>query len=182
MATAPSELSPAVSAVEGERLVAPTPPDRRRRRSRLRTGGLTPYALLTPALIVLALITGWPLIQLLVMSVQEFGRAQVFGAPPAFVGIGNYVEILTDPTFWQVLGRSVGLAAACVVSTMVLGILIALLMKRLGTVLRTLVSVGLLLAWGLRTLQARCSSPGGQLAFRIATLGYALPGTVLALG
>ena len=153
MATASSELSPAVSAVEGERLVGPIPP-RDRRRARLRPAGFTPYALLTPALIVLALITGWPLIQLLVMSFQEFGRAQVFGAPPGFVGVDNYVEILTDPAFWQVLGRSVGLAAASVVATMVLGVLIALLMKRLGTALRTLVSVGLLLAWAMPPLSA----------------------------
>ena len=35
------------------------------------------------------------------MSFQEFGRAQVFGAPPEFVGFENYVAILTDPEFWR---------------------------------------------------------------------------------
>ena len=44
------------------------------------------------------------------------------------------------------------------------------------------VAIGLLLALGLRLLQARGASTGGQAAFRIATLGYALPGTVLAIG
>src|SRR3546814_15193249 len=52
------------------------------------------------------------------------------------------------------LSRSLAFAAVCVVLTMVLGILIALLMRRLGTVLRTLVSIGLLLAWAMPPLSA----------------------------
>lgn len=156
MSTASSRQlpAPAVSAVDGERLTAPEPTRPDRRRAFRRAGGFTPYALLTPALIVLAVITGWPLLQLLIMSFQKFGRAQVFGAPPEFVGLGNYLEVLSDPEFWQVLWRSVGLAAVCVVATMVLGILVALLMKRLGAVLRTVVSIGLLLAWAMPPLSA----------------------------
>ena len=44
------------------------------------------------------------------------------------------------------------------------------------------VAIGLLLAWGLRLLQSRGAATGGQTAFRLATLGYSLPGTVLAIG
>lgn len=154
MSTASRQLPPAVSAVDGERLIAPPDPPAKGRRRLLRRGGFTPYALLTPALIVLAVITGWPLLQLLIMSFQEFGRAQVFGAPPEFVGADNYAAVLADPEFWEVLGRSVLFAAACVILTMVLGVLVALLMRRLGTVLRTLVSVGLLLAWAMPPLSA----------------------------
>lgn len=51
----------------------------------------------------------------------------------------------------------------------------------LAATLATLV-IGLLLAWALRLLQARRAAPGSHAAFRIATLGYALPGTVLAIG
>ena len=146
--TTQSTLGPPTGVVDDD---TPDPlPPRRGRRS----GRFTPYALLVPALIVLTLITGWPLLQLLIMSVQEFGRAQVFGAPPEFVGLANYLDVLTDPEFWQVLGRSLVFAAVCVVVTMVLGVLIALLMKRLGTVLRTTVSIGLLLAWAMPPLSA----------------------------
>lgn len=154
MSTLHSDVSPAVSAVDGERLVAPTPPESPGARRRMRPGSFTPYALLAPALLVLAAITGWPLIQLVVMSFQEYGRAQVFGAPPEFVGLENYLGILSDPQFWQVLTRSLLFAAVCVVTTMVLGILVALLLRRLGTVLRTVVSIGLLLAWAMPPLSA----------------------------
>ncbi|GAA3204773.1 sugar ABC transporter permease [Microbacterium terregens] len=154
MSSVRDDLGPAVSAVEGERILAPQPPAAPGAKRARRAGGFTPYALLVPALIVLAAITGWPLIQLFVMSFQEFGRAQIFGAPPEFVGLGNYADVLTDPEFWQVLGRSVVLAAVCVIATMILGVLVALLMKRLGAALRTLVSVGLLLAWAMPPLSA----------------------------
>lgn len=154
MTTTDSGPPPVVSSVDGERLVAPQPAPRRSPRRRRPTGGLTPYALLVPASIVLAAIVGWPLVQLLVTSMQEFGRAQVFGAPPEWVWFDNYVSVLTDPAFYAVLGRSLVFAAACVVITMLLGTLIALLLQRLPKGFRLLLSLGLLLAWAMPPLSA----------------------------
>lgn len=156
MTTTDAGLTPAVSSVDGERLTAPqSEPPRPSRRSRRRpSGGFTPYALLVPASIVLAAIVGWPLIQLLVTSMQEFGRAQVFGAPPSFVWFENYVDVLTDVSFYEVLGRSLVFAAGCVVVTMALGTLIALLLTRLPKAFRLLLSIGLLLAWAMPPLSA----------------------------
>ena len=152
MTTVDSGLDPAPSAVEGERLTAPhlKPAGTPRRRR----GGITPYALITPALIVLALIVGWPLIQLIVTSFQEFGRAQVFGAPPTWVWFENYAKVLTDPVFYGVLSRTLVFAAVCVISTMGIGTLIALMMTRLPKAFRVLLSVGMLLAWAMPALTA----------------------------
>lgn len=113
-----------------------------------------PALLLVPGLAVIALITGWPLVRLVVMSFQEFGRAQIFGAPPEFVGLDNYVDVLTDIGFWAVLVRSLLLCVACVVATMGLGVAVAALMTRLNRVTRGLVSIGLLLAWAMPPLSA----------------------------
>jgi len=155
MSTASSRLTPAVLPVDGDGALMPPGVTQPSRRSRfVRAGGFTPYALLTPALLALLVITAWPLLQLVIMSFQEYGRAQVFGAAPEFVGLNNYVAILTDPEFWGVLGRSVIFAAVCVVATMVLGTLVALLLDRLGGIVRTFVSVGLLLAWAMPPLSA----------------------------
>lgn len=127
---------------------ADTAPRRRPRRT------LTPFALLAPALVMLAVFIGWPLIQTIVMSFQEYGRAQIFGQPAPFVGLDNYIAVLTDGEFWLVLARSIGLCAVCVAATMVLGILIALMLERLGRVMRFAVSVALLLAWAMPALTA----------------------------
>ena len=44
------------------------------------------------------------------------------------------------------------------------------------------VAIGLVLAWALRVAQQRRAFSRAQIAFRVSTLGYALPGTVLAIG
>lgn len=124
------------------------PPSRRRRPS------VTPFLLLAPAIIMLAVFIGWPIVQMVVMSFQEFGRAQIFGAAPSFVGLDNYLAVLGDPEFWRVLGRSVVLCLVCVAATMVLGVLVALLMTKLGAAMRTAVSIALLLAWAMPALTA----------------------------
>lgn len=110
--------------------------------------------LLLPSAVILLVMTGYPLVRMMLNSLQEYGKAQIFGAPPEWVGVDNYVAILTDPEFWAVALRSFALMAVLVVVTMVLGILIALLMTRLGRVLRLLVQIGLLLAWAMPPLSA----------------------------
>lgn len=117
-------------------------------------GWFTPYALLVPSVVVLAVVIGWPLIQLFVMSFHEYGRAQVFGAPAPFVAFDNYLKVLGDKQFWNVLGRSILFCAVCVVLTMGGGTLIALLMTKLSKAFRLLVSIGLLLAWAMPALTA----------------------------
>ncbi|TPW74668.1 carbohydrate ABC transporter permease [Schumannella soli] len=125
-------------------------PAGRRRRGHV---GL-PLALLVPSTVVLAVVIGWPLIQLVIQSFQQYGRAQVFGAPAPFIGFQNYANVLSDPKFWNVLGRSVLFCVVCVVITIVLGTLVALLMQRLNKGFRTLLSIGLLLAWAMPPLSA----------------------------
>lgn len=115
---------------------------------------LTPLYLLIPAGVVLLALTAWPLIQLIVTSFLEFGRAQIFGAAPAFVGLDNYADVLTDAEFWQVLGRSVAFCLVNVLLTMLLGIAIGVLMTKLGAGFKLLVSVGLLLAWAMPPVTA----------------------------
>lgn len=125
---------------------APAPTKRKKRRDG------TPLVLLLPALIMLVVFIGWPLFQLIIMSFQKYGREQIFGAPPSFVWFDNYIKVLTDSEFWVVLGRSFGLMVVCAAATMVFGVAIALMMKSLGKVMRTVVSVGLLLAWAMPAL------------------------------
>jgi N,N'-diacetylchitobiose transport system permease protein len=127
---------------------------RGRRLSSRRRGELLPWLLLIPAGIVILALTAYPLIQLVIISFQEFGRAQIFGAPPTWVWFENYLKVLSDETFWIVLGRSVLFALVNVLTTMTLGILIALLMTRLNRGFKLLVSAGLLLAWAMPPITA----------------------------
>lgn len=121
---------------------------------RRRGAGILPWLLLAPAAAMLLAIIGWPLLQLVIVSFQKFGRAQVFGAAPEWIGVENYTTVLGDGTFWEVLGRTIAFAGVCVVVTMLLGTALALLMMRLPKAFRLLMSVGLLLAWAMPALTA----------------------------
>jgi N,N'-diacetylchitobiose transport system permease protein len=129
---------------------APARPGRRGRRLR----PLVPYLLLAPSLLVLAAILGFPLYRLVVISLQQYGLRELIAGRGRFVGLQNYRDIVTDPFFWTVVTRTVLFAAVCVGLTMVLGTLVALLLRNLARPMRVLVTAGLVAAWAMPTLTA----------------------------
>lgn len=122
---------------------------RRRAPRRKPRGKLAPYALLIPSLLVLAAALGYPLVWQAVTSLQQFGLAQQFGKPPEFVGLRNYLDLISDPYTWIVVARSLGFCLVSAGSTMVLGVGLALLMKRVNKVVRSILQTALLLAWAM---------------------------------
>jgi N,N'-diacetylchitobiose transport system permease protein len=125
---------------------------------KIRRGGrrssVLPYALLLPATVVLVAMLGYPLWRLVVLSLQEFGLAQVFGRPAKWIGLANYREILGEGYFWTVLWRTIAFCAVNVVLTMMLGVLTALLLDALGKRMRLLVGASLIVAWSIPPLTA----------------------------
>ena len=113
-----------------------------------------PYILLLPAIAALGLMLGFPLIRLATLALQDFSLKQQFGAPAEWVGLRNFGDILGDPEFWTILKRTVVFCAVNVVLTMVIGMAVALLLKRLGRRMRLLTMVGLMLAWSMPALTA----------------------------
>jgi N,N'-diacetylchitobiose transport system permease protein len=111
-----------------------------------------PYALLLPAVIALALMLGYPIIRLCTLALQEFGLKQQFGAAADWVGFDNFRAIFHDAEFWSVLRRTVLFCVVNVALTIVLGMAIALLLKRLGSKMRLLTMLGLMLAWSMPAL------------------------------
>ena len=122
------------------------------RRRRLQP--LIPYALLAPALLVLAAILGFPMYRLVSLSFQQYGLKELFAGRGTFIGLRNYQDILTDSFFWTVVARTVAFAAVCVGLTMGLGTVVALLLRNLGRTMRVLVTAGLVAAWAMPTLTA----------------------------
>jgi len=115
---------------------------------RARRPRFTPLWLLMPALLVLGPMFAYPLYQLGLLSLYDYGQPQVSGGVPArFVGAGNYRDLLNDPTFWAVLGQTVVFATACVVATLAVGAALAVLLTRVSPLPRALLSVAALTAW-----------------------------------
>lgn len=134
----------------------PTAPAVAKKPSRGRSSGAgTPWLLLAPCLLILALVLGYPLVRLVTLSFQEFGQSQLWGFKPAeSVGFDNFSKVLGDSEFWAVVVRTVVFAAGCVIFTMVAGMLIALLLQRVSGWVKTLVNIALVASWGMPIIVA----------------------------
>lgn len=129
-----------------EAVGAPGAPPREGRAARK---GSLPYLLLLPALGLTAVFLGWPLVNNAMLSFQNLNMTQLIQHVTEWNGLGNYTDTLTSDTFWRVTLRSVLFTAVNVVAIMIAGTLIGLLLARLGTKMRLLLSVGLVLAWAM---------------------------------
>jgi N,N'-diacetylchitobiose transport system permease protein len=110
--------------------------------------------LLLPASVLLALVLGYPIVNMVVLSLQQAKLRNIVRGNTTWNNFANYTSILTDPYFWEVVMRTVAFAAVCVTATMVLGTLVALLLNKLGSKMRLFVLVGLLLAWATPAVTA----------------------------
>ncbi|MCR6689505.1 sugar ABC transporter permease [Cellulomonas sp.] len=120
------------------------PPAPRRRRV-----PAAPYLLLLPALLALLAGLAYPVGRQVVMSLQKFGLEQQFGQPPEFVGADNFARVFTDDSLWSVVLRSIVFCLVNAGLTVLIGLGFALLMRAVGTAVRIVLQVCLLLAWAM---------------------------------
>lgn len=124
----------------------PAPPRARRRRGAL--GDRTiPYLLLAPAVITMLVLLGWPAIQVVGISFRKLDLGELVRGEVVWVGLRNYADVLADPEVWTITLRTVVFTLACVVGTVLAGLLIAVLMRHLSSAVRVAVQVTLVLAW-----------------------------------
>jgi len=115
---------------------------------------LAPLALLSPAVVIVLVVLGYPMARQLMMSFQEFGLAQQFGQAPVWVGLDNYVSILTDSYFWTVLAKSLAFCAWTAGLTMLMAVGFALLMRSASGWSRTIMNISLVVVWAMPLLAA----------------------------
>jgi len=114
-----------------------------RRRSRL------PHILITPTIIVLIAALGYPVAWQIITSFKEFGLRQQFGVPADWVGLANYVEIVSDPALWAIVLRSLVFCLVVSFATVLIGGALAGLMNSVHKAARITLQVALLLAWAM---------------------------------
>src|SRR5581483_3236550 len=119
---------------------------RRRRSARRRiAGGAMPYLLVAPVVVVLGAILGYPIYNLVRLSLQRYGLFELINHHGSYVGLRNFGRVLHDPIFWHTLERTVVFTLANVGLTMAIGTLMALLLVRVSTWVRLLLTAGLVL-------------------------------------
>jgi N,N'-diacetylchitobiose transport system permease protein len=111
--------------------------------------GAVPYLLVAPVILVVGAILGYPLYELVTLSFQQYGLAELIQRQGIWIGFDNYESVLRDPIFWDTLLRTVVFTAANVALTIVLGTLIALLLVQVSAWVRVLLTAGLVLVWSM---------------------------------
>ena len=101
----------------------------------------TAWLLLAPSLLIMLGVTLWPVISTFILSF--FNVPTGINQVRTFVGLGNYLTMLNDQTFWETIGR---------------------------TLYFTIVSVGLELALGLGIAQLIHSHPPGWQFLRFSLI------------
>jgi putative spermidine/putrescine transport system permease protein len=81
---------------------------------------LLPVVLLAPGLALILLLFLYPLFRLVVQSFLE-----------PTPGFGNYVEVVTDPTLWQIIETTLVISAQCTAATLLLAYPVSYLLSQL---------------------------------------------------
>ncbi len=129
---------------------ATSPPQVRNRKRRNRL----PLVLIVPTVVLLVAALGYPIGWQVVTSFKQYGLMQQFGAPAPFVGLDNYIALVTDPYMWTVVVRSIVFCVVTALVTVAIGGAMAVLMNALSTWARMVLQVALLVAWAMPVVAA----------------------------
>jgi N,N'-diacetylchitobiose transport system permease protein len=110
--------------------------------------------LVLPALGLLAFLQGYPIVRLFATSFQELGIFQLISHKVVWNGFANYRTLFSSGDLGTSVFQTVLFVVTCVGLTMLIGTGVALLLGRIGKVLRLVVSVCLLFAWAMPTSAA----------------------------
>lgn len=109
-----------------ETLVVATGSGKTRRRRRLHLGALW---FIGPALFLLVALVVFPLGFSVIHSLQAWDL-ELAPTPLGYVGLRNYIQVLTTPLFWSALQYTLTFAVTVVIIELALGTLVALLLDQ----------------------------------------------------
>lgn len=112
------------------------------------------FLLIAPAVILMLAVTGYPIIYSVWLSLQRYNLATPDDTE--FVGLQNYVTVLTDGYWWSALVVTLGITVVSVAIEFVLGMALALVMHR--TIFgKGVVRTSILIPYGIVTVAASYS-------------------------
>ena len=138
---------------------------------------LVPFGYLSPTLILLAVLSLIPIATVFYYSMMD---NVIMNQNPVFVGLANYIEILTGRNFQQALRNTLYFTVMSVVFHLLLGLGFALLLntKLLGATAKALFRVVYVLPWVftasiIAILWRLMLNPNGIINYILNTLGLA---------
>jgi multiple sugar transport system permease protein len=107
--------------------------------------------LCAPAAFIMLLVTGWPIIYSVLLSLQRYDLR--VPADRAWIGLSNYAAVLTNEFWWSALWVTLVITVISVAIELVLGMALAFVMYR-ALVGRGLVRTVVLIPYGIVTVAA----------------------------
>jgi multiple sugar transport system permease protein/N,N'-diacetylchitobiose transport system permease protein len=107
------------------------------------------WLLLAPAILTVFGVILYPLYRTVLVSLFDVRSA--LDPAPAFVGLGNYAEMLTSPSVWASLGRTLYFTVASLIIEVTLGLCLALLLNA-PMRFRWLFRTAIVIPWALPTI------------------------------
>ncbi len=104
-------------------MAATTSPLLKRRTSLRQQDARLGWLFLSPSLIVILGVTLWPILTTLVLSFYDAPNG--INQTRTFIGLGNYLNLLKDQTFWETIGRTMYFTVVSVSLELVIGLGIA---------------------------------------------------------
>lgn len=86
------------------------------------------WKLIIPTIIIIAALIVYPVIYNIYLSFYDVSISP--GKSNIFVGLQNYVNVLTDPDFWVSFGKTLAFTLLTVVGSILAGLVVALMMNR----------------------------------------------------
>ena len=109
-------------------MAATTAPATKKKSARSREERRLAWMLCAPAVIVMLLVTGYPIGYAIYLSLQKTDLR--FPGQAEFVGLDNYIEVLTSSSWWTDVFNTLFITVTSVSIELVLGMAIALVMHR----------------------------------------------------
>ena len=122
---------------------------RRRSSDRLRHERRLGLRLAAPAFLVMIFVTAYPLVYAVVLSLYRYRLTDPEGRE--FVGLKNYLTVLTDPVWWGAVSTTLVITLVSVAVELVLGFAFAWVMFRILRG-RSLVRTAILVPYGIVTV------------------------------
>ena len=115
-------------------------------RSLRRSKAVVPYAYLSPTILLLTILSLLPIGMVFYYSLMD---NVITNQNPVFVGLANYLEILTDDVFLQAISNTLYFTLMSVVFHLILGLAFALLLNTelVSPIVRALFRVVYILPW-----------------------------------
>src|SRR5919201_3326341 len=123
-------------------------PTRRRRRSGLSERQLA-AAMVSPSLIVIAIVAAYPIGYAIWLSLNEY--SVIHPGLSRWVGLDNYIEALGSSEFWSAMGTTLGFTADSVALELAIGMVMALVMHEAFRG-RALLRATVLVPWAILTV------------------------------